>query len=122
MPTPRTNLGSRGERLARAYLEEKGYHVLEINYRCLWGELDIIARDGDDIVFTEVRTRRGSKYGGPEESLTEGKMQHLIAASQHYLQAHGLQNSSWRIDLVCVQISTDCRLESIKQLEHAVQE
>ncbi len=61
------------------------------------------------------------KYGGPEESLTAGKVQRLIAASQDYLQEHDLQNAKWRIDLVCVRLTQDYRLEGIEQLKHAVQ-
>lgn len=121
MPTPRMRLGLRGEQLARAFLEEKGYQIADTNYRCPWGELDIVAQDGDDLAFVEVRTRRTSQYGEPEESLSASKQQHLVASCQHYLQQHDREGTSWRIDLVCVRFTPDHRLLGIEHLEHAVQ-
>lgn len=104
MPTPRTRLGTRGEALARRFLEELGYRVLSTNYRCTWGEIDIVAQDGSEVVFVEVRTRRGAQFGSPEESLTASKVRHLIAAAQEYLQSCGGDEASWRIDLVGVRL------------------
>ena len=121
MPTPRMRLGSRGEGLARRLLERKGYVVREANYRCPWGEVDLVAQLDDEMVFVEVRSRRGGKFGGPEESITEAKVQRLVAASQHYLQLHGQELAPWRIDLVSVLFTRNHRLLEIRHLEHAVQ-
>ena len=52
------------------FLKEKRYRLLDANYRCRWGEVDIVAQDGDELVFVEVRTRRGAQYGTPDESVT----------------------------------------------------
>ena len=70
MPSARSRLGAQGERIAAAHLETCGLVVSERNYRTRYGEIDLIARDGEQIVFTEVRTRRSTAYGTPEESLT----------------------------------------------------
>jgi putative endonuclease len=86
MPTPRTRLGTRGEELAQRFLQQKGYQILDCNYRCRWGEINIVAHDGDELVFLEVRTRRSADYGTPEESLTDAKLQRLLATAQYYRQ------------------------------------
>ena len=88
--------------MAQQFLSHKGYVILEINYRCPWGEVDVIARDGDYLVFVEVRTRRSLKYGTPEESITKGKAKRLIATAQTYIETHPNSPSHWRIDLVSV--------------------
>ena len=121
MPTPRMRLGSRGEGLARRLLERKGYIIRDTNYRCPWGEVDLVAQWGDQLIFVEVRTRRGGAFGGPEESVTEAKVQRLIATSQHYLQSHDLEDAPWRIDLVSVRFTRGYRLLEIAHLENAVQ-
>lgn len=122
MPTPRARLGRRGEEVAQQFLAEKGYQILATNYRCRWGEVDIIARDGEELVFVEVRTRRnGGDYGVPEESLTAAKVRRLLATSRDYLQRHAPGDAGWRIDLVCIHLSPDRRLQRIDHLRHAVQ-
>lgn len=121
MPTPRMKLGTRGETVARRLLERKGYIIREANYRCPWGEVDLVTQQGDQLVFVEVRSRRGRAFGSPEESVTEAKVQRLTAASQHYLQQHGLEDSAWRIDLVAIQFTRGFRLLEVRHLEHAVQ-
>ncbi len=98
----RRRRGSQGERSARSYLEGKGYRVLETNYRCPWGEVDIIAQKGQTLVFVEVRTRKGTKFGTPEESLTPQKLERLVATAQSYLQVRNPESQDWRIDLVSV--------------------
>lgn len=59
--------------MAGRFLQEKAYRLLDANYRCRWGEVDIVAQEGDELVFVEVRTRRGAEYGTPEESVTAAK-------------------------------------------------
>lgn len=56
--------------MAGRFLQEKAYRLLDANYRCRWGEVDIVAQEGDELVFVEVRTRRGAEHGTPEESVT----------------------------------------------------
>ncbi|MFC1917736.1 YraN family protein [Chloroflexota bacterium] len=73
----RRDTGLLGERLAREFLEKQGYRVIESNYRCADGEIDIVARHGDDLVFVEVRSKRGRGFGTPEESITPAKMKKL---------------------------------------------
>jgi len=107
--------------MARNFLQEKGYRILESNYRCPFGEIDIVAQDGDETVFVEVRTRQSTSYGTPEESLTLAKQQRLLAASQEYLQRYSMSGVDCRIDLVSVRIGPDSPVPSIDHLRHAVQ-
>ena len=107
--------------MARSFLQEKGYRILESNYRCPYGEIDIVAQDGEDTVFVEVRTRRSMVYGTPEESLTSAKQRHLLAASQEYLQRHDMGEADCRIDLVSIRLGAGSQEPRIDHLQHAVQ-
>lgn len=110
--------------MARRHLEARGYRIVASNYRCRWGEIDLVARDGREWVFVEVRTRRSSAYGGPEESLTETKKQHLALAAQEYLQEAGetAADAQWRIDLVAIRLGASRRVLSIRHLTNVVSE
>ena len=114
-------MGQWGEGHARRYLEGKGYTVSVTNYRCRWGEVDIVAHHGRVLVFVEVRTRRGSAFGTPEESITAAKSQRLVATAQHYLESNGLEQSQWRIDLVSIRLDRAGKLLGIDHLENAVE-
>jgi putative endonuclease len=96
--------GDRGESLAREYLEQQGYRILDTNYRGPGGEIDIVARDDDFLVFIEVRTRSSLDYGSPEESVTPAKKGRLIATAQHYRQGHYNMPASWRIDFIGIML------------------
>ena len=122
MATPRMRLGKWGEGVAGRFLQEKGYRLLDANYRCRWGEVDIVAQEGDELVFVEVRTRRGTQYGTPEESVTAAKARRLIATAQDYLQQHGQEESEWRIDLIAIRLDGDHKVQDIAHLRHAIEE
>ncbi len=115
-------LGRTGERLAAEELVRSGYHILERNFFCRYGEIDLIAEDGDDLVFVEVKTRRGNAYGLPEEAVTVRKQHKLIRTATFYLDLHGCADRSWRIDVVAVQLSTSGKLQEIRVYQHAVNE
>lgn len=115
-------LGESGERVARRHLLDRGYAILEKNYRCRYGEVDIVAQQGAELVFTEVRTRRGTEFGTAQESVTSTKAKHLIAASQHYLERHFLTDIDWRIDLVSINWPPGGAAPGIEHLEYAVED
>ena len=121
MADPRMDLGQRGEAAARDFLEREGYTILDTNYRCPWGEVDIIASEGDMLVFVEVRARRGSAMGSPEESVTPAKGRRLIMTAQHYLQSHP-SPLDWRIDLVAVRMDRTGRVQRVSLVQNAVTE
>jgi putative endonuclease len=102
-------------------LRRKGYAILDTNYRCRWGEIDIVAREADELVFVEVRTRSSSEFGTPEESVSRAKVRRLVAAAQCYLETQGIGSISWRIDLVSVRTGRTGNPPGIDHLRHAVQ-
>ena len=100
----RRETGALGERLAGEFLRERGYTIIENNYRCAEGEVDIVARDGDDLVFVEVRTKRSRRFGTPEESITAAKQEKLRAVAARYRETHEGLPESWRIDVVAIEL------------------
>ncbi|MDH3348458.1 MAG: YraN family protein [Desulfobulbaceae bacterium] len=96
------SLGQNGEDAAAAYLQKKGYKVLARNYRQRFGELDIIARDGEVLVFVEVKTRRSQRYGTPFEAVDRRKQRQLSKVALHYISRHNLYDQSARFDIVAV--------------------
>ena len=118
----RQGLGRTGERLAAEALKRRGYCILEQNYRCRHGEIDLVAEEGQDLVFVEVKTRRGAAYGLPEEAVTARKRQKLREVASHYLDAHSCSERSWRIDVVAVQLSGAGKPEEIRVYQYAVAE
>jgi putative endonuclease len=94
----RKDLGDRGEAAACAYLERKGYRILERNWRCAEGELDIIARDGETLCFIEVRTKSPGDHGHPLDTITAPKQRQVIRVATRYLQQRGLEESPVRFD------------------------
>jgi putative endonuclease len=122
LTTPQGRLGRWGEGHARRYLEGKGYTVSATNYRSRWGEVDIVARLGDEYIFVEVKTRRGAAFGTPEESVTATKSQRLIATAQDYPQKNDLEQASWRLDLISIHLDESGKLLEVSHLENAVGE
>jgi putative endonuclease len=98
------DLGARGERIAVAYLTDVGLRVLDRNWRCRDGELDIVAREGDALVFCEVKTRRGNGYGHPVEAVTAVKQRRLRVLAQRWLAAHDEHAPDLRFDVVGVLV------------------
>ncbi|UCH86890.1 MAG: YraN family protein [Dehalococcoidia bacterium] len=115
----RRDLGAFGERVAVAHLEAKGYRIRARNFRCREGEIDIVAEDGDCLVFVEVRTRRGDAFGTPAESETAAKERRLLTVAQAYLQEHPDVPPNQRIDVVGVELSRD-RLLAVQHIEGAI--
>ena len=116
----RREVGILGEKLARDFLENRGYDILETNYRCPEGEIDIIARDKDNLVFVEVRAKTSSEFGSPEESITAAKMSRLRAVSSQYLQTHNDTPGSLRIDVIAVDLDKKGKPLRIELIENAV--
>jgi putative endonuclease len=113
-------LGRHGEGIAAAYLQQEGYLILARNWRCPRGELDIVAREGETLAFVEVRTRRGERFGNPEESVTPAKQAKLLELAQTYLQETGLTDQNWRIDVVAIEIDQRGSLKRLNLIRNAV--
>jgi putative endonuclease len=101
---PRQRLGQWGEDLAVRYLERLGCTVVARNWRCQAGEVDLVVREGAWLAFVEVRTRRPSAYGSPEESITRDKLNHMLAVAQTYVYEEGWEGN-WRLDVVAIEVT-----------------
>jgi putative endonuclease len=118
----RRRLGNFGEAAAAAYLTRQGYALLARQWRCAAGEIDLIAQQDDTLVFVEVRTRRGSTRGTPEESVTASKQARLIALAYTYLAEHAPDEAQpWRIDVVAVEVDRSGRISRLEHLPNAIE-
>ena len=113
--------GELGEDLAAHFLERSGLAVLERNYRCKAGEIDVIAQDGDELVFAEVRTRSGAAFGTPEESLTVRKRRKMAECAYSYLAERGAHGRTWRVDLVAIELDRG-RVVRVDHYKHVLQD
>jgi putative endonuclease len=115
MTEPRHAVGKAGEEAAVQYLCDHGYRILERNYRCRFGEIDLIARDGRTLAFVEVKTRRSQNYGPAAAAVTAEKQRHLIKASQVYLIQRKNAAELCRFDVVTIEMDAQQpRIELIK--------
>lgn len=116
------NTGKLGEELACKFLKEKGYLILERNYKIRGGELDIIARDKEDLVFVEVKTRNSHEFGTPVESMTFWKIKLLLKTAVFYILKINWGNKPYRLDFISVDFTnknTDKNTNSKNpQIEH----
>lgn len=120
MRTARQGLGDAGEHLARRQLEAAGYTCLAEQWRCPVGELDLVMRQGDDLVFVEVKVRRGGLIAA-EQAVTPAQQRRLLAAAQSFLRVHPeLQDLIWRIDLVGITLDPTGRVTRVSHLENAI--
>ena len=107
--------GKIGEDAASAFLKKLGYKIVTRNFRTRFGEVDIIAKDDEQFVFVEVKTRKDDAYGAPEEAVTKTKQRHLLAAAQLYLQKIRRVNDPWRVDVVAlVGANGDFKIKHLK--------
>lgn len=123
MSGARHGLGKRGEDIAVAHLERQGYVIRQRNYRVpLLGEIDIVAEESGQLVFVEVRTRRGRSYGTPEESITVAKKLRLVQLAMSYRQAHSEASlpADERIDVVAVELTPAGRVVRVDVIKNAV--
>ncbi len=95
-------LGRYGEEVAARHLQADGFVVLERNWRCDSGEIDIVARDGDVLVVCEVKTRTSLRFGSPFEAVTERKLHRLERLGMRWMREHGVRPRSMRVDVVSV--------------------
>ena len=135
MKNDRQRLASWGEAYAAAYLLERGYRVVERNARTPYGEIDLVvmaARGIDQTspdqlnsqqvtVFVEVKTRRSTSYGYPEQAITRRKREHMLAAAQAYMQAHPELDGDWRVDVISVFRPDPKQPAVINHFENAIQ-
>ncbi len=110
------SFGQQSEQLAERYLQRRGYTIMHRNYRVTQGEIDLVAQDGDTVVFVEVKARRNSSFGSPVLAVDARKQQRLTKAARHYLHRFHLGNRSCRFDVVSItqDASHDPNIELIQ--------
>ncbi len=114
-------LGRKGEDLAASYLRSHGYRIIERNFKKRYGELDIIALDGSVLVFVEVKTRVGSRFGKPEESVTPWKLHEVVQTAQFYKMLHPELPESLRIDVIGIDLDIDETLIYFNHIKNVTQ-
>jgi putative endonuclease len=114
--------GETGEKKAHDFLKKKGYHILERNYRCREGEIDIVAERKKCLVFVEVRTRTNTNFMMPVESVSPAKEHRVVAAVYHYLNEHSLDEKEWRIDFIGIEMTPEGKVKNIEHIEGAIGE
>ena len=111
----RLDLGSLGERLALKKIKRMGYKCIEKNYRCSLGEIDLIAKDRDCLVFIEIKTRRGRTIGYAKEAVTPKKIRQISKVALTYMKANNCCDTKARFDVIAVNIKGDRKeIEIIK--------
>ncbi len=114
-------IGEEGEEIAAKYLEDKGYKILERNFRCKIGEIDIIAKGGDILVFIEVKSKTGLGYGSPEDMVDRRKQKKVKRVAEFYMREKEIpsQDLDWRIDILAIEFEGG-RIRNIELIKNAV--
>jgi len=112
-------LGNRGERAAARHLRRKGYRILARQYRSRWGEIDLVAIDGETVVFVEVKTRRSHAAGTPAEAVTPAKQAQLTRLALAFLKQYRLLERRARFDVVAITWPEGARQPEIQHYPNA---
>lgn len=114
------NIGDHGEKIACKYLQKLGYKILERNYRIRGGEIDIVAKEGDALVFIEVKTRWSHEFGLPVESMTSWKIRHLLKTARFYIQKIKWEDKEYRLDFVSVDFADSKESPEIELIKNII--
>lgn len=109
--------GTVGEGLAVEYLEKKGYRIIQRNYRYEHGEIDIVAEDGNTLVFIEVKARRSKEFGEPEDAVTPRKRDKIRATAEGYLFKNNIDDKNCRFDVIAIDYQ--CNKTEIRHIPDA---
>jgi putative endonuclease len=112
-------LGKIGELLAVKFLKQKGYQIIEQNYRSAWGEIDLIAQDGEVLVFVEVKTRRSLKFGAPQVAVANSKQRKMSKTALEYLQEKNFFDYVCRFDVISIVFPPEPSEPIIEHIENA---
>ena len=118
----RFELGQKGEKSAERYLSQKGFRILERNFRKRWGEIDLVCQKGGLIVFVEVKSRKSLSQGHPLESITSFKKERLLHAGYLYLAENGFLGKPFRFDLITIVWDNREKIKEIQHLENFLEE
>jgi putative endonuclease len=114
LPSPRFLKGARGEETAVQHLQREGYRVVERNYRCRRGEIDIIAEESQVLCFVEVRSCHSAAFGGPLATVSAAKQARIIRAARHYLMIRGWERREIRFDVVGITYEPELQIQLVR--------
>ncbi len=120
MSNERRDAGRLGERMAASFLESRTYRVVQRNYRCRFGEIDLVVEGAEGLVFVEVRTKRRPCLFEPEETITPAKARRMATLAEHYLAATKQQERPWRVDVVAVELDRGGEPARIEHFKDAI--
>lgn len=112
--TYQRQIGDKGEQIASDYLTALGYEVIDRNYTSRFGELDLVAIDGEELVFIEVKTRTTDTFGLPEEAITPAKLEKIQSAGLIWLQEHPEAPDDWRVEVVAIILNSSHQTREIQ--------
>ncbi len=113
-------LGDLGEKIAIGYLQRLGHKIMQLNYRCKFGEIDIVSCKKGTYIFVEVKTRRNLSFGRPIEAITYKKKMHLLKTGQYYMQVFNLKDRDFRFDAIEILVLSD-KTVKINYIENILQ-
>ncbi len=119
MPDPRKEVGAKGEKLAVKLLKRKGYKIVQRNYKCKLGEIDIIAKKDGTLVFAEVKTRQTKEFGPPQYAITAAKRKQISKVALFYIKKKRLREQSCRFDVIAITFSSESRKPNVEHIENA---
>ncbi len=111
--------GKIGEEIAKEYLEKKGYKIIEQNYKTKYAEIDLVAKKGNEMVFVEVRTKKGENFGTPEDTINNKKLRKLWGNARAYATWKKWQGP-YRVDAVCVVLRYNNTMERLNHYENII--
>ncbi len=114
----RKTIGAEGERFAIEFLRSKGFRILETNFRCKLGEIDIVAHKNSTLHCIEVKTRIGLQKGAPHEAITRSKLRHMIRTAEYYLRFRKRDSFKLSLDVVSIVLNNKRRIETIRLYEN----
>jgi putative endonuclease len=116
-PIHQRKIGDLGEDIAAGFLESDGYQILDRNYHSRYGELDLVAKKENRLVFAEVKTRTSDAFGLPEASVTPGKFEKICNTGLIWLQEHPDEPDEWRVDVIAIRLD---RARQIRDIHHFI--
>ena len=119
MTQRRINIGQQGELLAQKYLQHQQYVILQKNFRCKFGELDIIAKDHHIVVFVEVRTKTSTVYGPAYNSVTPSKQKQVKRVALFYISKYNLVNTQFRFDVIGITLDPQTGHHHLEHIQNA---
>lgn len=119
MTKRRINIGKQGETLAEDYLRQQNYKIVEKNFRCKLGEIDIIAKDRHLVVFVEVRTKTSDAYGPAYNTVTYSKRKQVKRVALYYISKHNLVNTQFRFDVIGIILNPQTGHHHIDHIQNA---